>query len=540
MRYEHEHMVWETRGEEAYLLVRSNAKSEVGIKQLKSELDDEYVINYDWKRVQEVFSSARGRLEFIGPKFSFFDPEKQELVMLNVKALKVSMTLKPPPAQLDVTVEDVAYLLKKKNVIHGVDWAVISQIINKKSYGETSIIAVCTPPEHGKNSVIKEEIEIDPDSKPIILAGGQADFKNIKTVTQVLEGELLAIRYPPIIGRAGIDVWGNAIQPNIGKELPLPKGLNTELSKDKNKLLAQKSGYVYRGKGTINIGELLTIPGNVDYKSGNIKYAGAVIVYGNVISGFRVEAKGDIRVEGTVEACEIVSHEGSVVLEGGVFGKGKAVIRAKKNMKIERIQDALVDCEGTLEIVQSVRNCNVKAENIHISESCQTISNKITAYHVLEVFTLGKEDEKNELFILDKEIEIKKKKQKELEDLERKITGILNQLEKRMKSMQKMMERNEGQPSEREQKELNQVLLQHQLTKKKFDFVSGKRTKIEDEMLQPKELKGRIKIKGDVHKSTYIQVYDARWERNETLRQTELTWSPEGMVFKKGESKSEA
>ena len=70
----------------------------------------------------------------------------------------------------------------------------------------------------------------------------------------------------------------------------------------------------------------MEIDGNVDYAVGSINYVGDVHVHGDVLSGFSIQAMGDITVDGVVEACTIEAG-GDLVVAKGIAGSDQAIIR---------------------------------------------------------------------------------------------------------------------------------------------------------------------------------------------------------------------
>jgi len=60
-----------------------------------------------------------------------------------------------------------------------------------------------------------------------------------------------------------------------------------------------------------------------------------VTIKGTVADGFSVVAVKDVEILGTIgigSVKEVVSKEGSIYIKGGIAGKNKAVIKAKKDV----------------------------------------------------------------------------------------------------------------------------------------------------------------------------------------------------------------
>jgi len=72
----------------------------------------------------------------------------------------------------------------------------------------------------------------------------------------------------------------------------------------------------------------LLIDGDVSLATGDINFSGNIHIRGNVLTGVVVaSAKGDVIVDGYVEACQIYAG-GSVVMKNGMQGNGKGKIIA--------------------------------------------------------------------------------------------------------------------------------------------------------------------------------------------------------------------
>jgi uncharacterized protein (DUF342 family) len=86
----------------------------------------------------------------------------------------------------------------------------------------------------------------------------------------------------------------------------------------------------------------------VDALTGDIDYTGNVEIKGNVRSGFRIVAKGDIVIHGVVEGATIIS-EGQIVIDAGIHGSNKAVIKAGSNLITKFIETATVEAGGFIQ-----------------------------------------------------------------------------------------------------------------------------------------------------------------------------------------------
>ncbi|MNI30385.1 hypothetical protein D3C73_842320 [compost metagenome] len=113
-------------------------------------------------------------------------------------------------------------------------------------------------------------------------------------------------------------------------------------------------------KVKINVFPIYEINGNVDYGTGNIDFVGTVVVRGNVLSGFKITAAGDIRVIGGVEGAELYA-DGSIEISGGIIGYNKGIVKAGHQVKSSFIQDGNVVAGEDVVVSQSIMHSNIRA-----------------------------------------------------------------------------------------------------------------------------------------------------------------------------------
>jgi len=153
---------------------------------------------------------------------------------------------------------------------------------------------------------------------------------------------------PPTEGFNGVDVFGNEIIAKKGREVLIKKGKNVVESEDGLKIYASKDGEVFFKDGTIFVDEVISIDGNIDNETGNIQFNGKINIKGNVKSGFKVEAEGDIEVWGVVEGAMIVS-KGNINIHRGVQGNNQAYLQCSGNLNAKYLENVTVKCGGNVE-----------------------------------------------------------------------------------------------------------------------------------------------------------------------------------------------
>ena len=83
----------------------------------------------------------------------------------------------------------------------------------------------------------------------------------------------------------------------------------------------------------INVFPVYEVNGDVDYNTGNIDFVGTIVIRGNVRSGFKVKADGDIRIIGSVEGAELEAA-GSIEISAGIIGQNKGLLKQQKMSKL--------------------------------------------------------------------------------------------------------------------------------------------------------------------------------------------------------------
>ncbi|SDH93378.1 DUF342 domain-containing protein [Alteribacillus bidgolensis] len=125
-------------------------------------------------------------------------------------------------------------------------------------------------------------------------------------------------------------------------------------------LYAVTSGQVSIQKKTIHVYPLYEINGDLDLKTGNIDFTGNVQIRGHIPAGFEVKAKGDIRVQGTVEGAYLEA-EGSIYISSGVTAQNKGFIQAGKDIETTYLNEANVQAGGTITVKQAIMHSNCEA-----------------------------------------------------------------------------------------------------------------------------------------------------------------------------------
>lgn len=356
---------------------------------------------------------------------------------------------------------DVLNELDRLEVTHGIEEAVIEGTIefyNEYTEEEDVVIAKGTSPQHGTVGRVqcllkKPEMNIDVGAK------GSINFRDINTITRIAKGHPLYRITPPEPGIDGKDVFGNPVKPREYDRVYFPGIENTETDKNNpNLLVSTIDGSVIFTRDGIKISKCHMVSGNVDYSTGNIKYDGPVKIRGDVKSGFKVQAKDSVEVDGTVEDATIIT-EGDVTVKCGFVGTGKGLIKAGGEVRVGFVRNQKIESRGSIYVAKEALDSKLysKSKIFVASKGLALAGGYAFAIEGMELAALGSETEvKTEIQVgsdpkikaaieaIDGNIELLSKKgavlESQLKEIERSKKKSKDLFEKLIEKMEKVME----------------------------------------------------------------------------------------------------
>ncbi|MFT4538629.1 MAG: hypothetical protein ACI841_000567 [Planctomycetota bacterium] len=198
---------------------------------------------------------------------------------------------------------------------------------------------------------------------------GQIDFRERNMVTNVRDGQPVAVWHPPRSGQPGKGVDGavREIPESAGREteafLPAGDYLRKEvLSDGRIRLRSAIEGNVQydQNAGTLKITSALEVEGDVDLSTGNIRAVGDVSISGSVCIGSKVEAQGSVVVAGAIEDAEI-SVGGDLTVVRGILGGDDSVITVGGNLSARHAQNVTVRAGGNVTLQEGCFSAHIEA-----------------------------------------------------------------------------------------------------------------------------------------------------------------------------------
>ncbi|GAB4268820.1 MAG: hypothetical protein Kow0092_22690 [Deferrisomatales bacterium] len=283
------------------------------------------------------------------------------------------------------------------------------------------VVAQGRAPIHGREPGY--QLLFNPEKKVgKLLDGGRIDFREADAVKNVHTGDPLAKIVPAVEPVPGYLVDGTTLQPKMERPQGLRPGENTEVSKHGLQVLAATDGMVVIKGGRFHVVDEYLVPTDVDYRSGNIRASGSVIVRGFVKPGFEVQAGRDVRISRDVEEGRVQAG-GEVVVIGGVTAGSRIV--AGKGVQAKYLQNARVDTGGDVEVKLSITNSAVYAKGkvTAVGAKGAILGGEVNAALGIEALTIGSDTSRTHVAV-----GVDLKVLRELETIEKQTAGLAEQI----------------------------------------------------------------------------------------------------------------
>ncbi len=284
--------------------------------------------------------------------------------------------------------EDVFMALKESGIVACIKEDAISHALQEGIFNTPILIAETIEPEKSKEPTLEFLFDIEPSKINFkVDDSGKIDFRETNLFVTIKEGEPLVIKHPGEMGQPGQLITGEIIQPASVEDISLPAGKNTKISDDGLTLYATVSGQVSWSGGRVNIEPICNISGDVNLQTGNIHFAGTVIISGNVENDFTVEADGDIQIRNSVGKSRLVAG-GNIIIGLGIQG---ATVEAGENISAKFVDNAEIRAGKDVIISEEIVHSHIDAEGLVSmpGRRGRVIGGRIRAGRFVEVKELG-------------------------------------------------------------------------------------------------------------------------------------------------------
>jgi uncharacterized protein (DUF342 family) len=445
-------------------------------------------------------------------------------VIVSSNGMEATMAIEPPVGEGSwPTKEHALRALQAENVSFGIMENVVDDVIKYK-LTKPAVIAKGKPPVAGKDAEIKVLFESGVFRKASIEDEfGRVDYRQLQTVQNVVAGQVIAEKNPATAGESGCDVRGREIPAVPGKDKTLKVAKNAVWSGDGLTLVATTGGEPVMINGRVSVHQVYELKGDVNFDTGNINFSGNVVIHGNVESGFKVEAEGDITIYGNVDSADIKAG-GNLFIQGGVTGMDKTEIYCSGDFSAKYIEHATVVCDGTLTVKESVMYCQINADSKVLVEGGKglLVGGIIRSGEEISAKTIGSRLGT----VTELEVGVRPKTKLELQDIEAQIKNNSDSLDKAEKAIV-ILSKIPNLPDDRKEMLQNLIKTTYAL-KSQIAEAEIHHQELLDEIQNRSKEKGRIKIKDTIYPGVRVTM-----GRTTIMIQDEIKYAT--LVYNEGE-----
>ena len=200
--------------------------------------------------------------------------------------------------------------------------------------------------------------------------GEQIDYRERGSIPWVKAGTILAEIVSEEDPKPGMSVTGKEVEAEFGEKAEYEPGKNVSIRG--NNFVANIDGAPrLDAKGKVEVSTQWVIDGDVEIKTGNVRFPGKVIVKGIVQPGFEVYCKS-LQVQGVENKCKIEVEE-NLIVDGGIQG---GTIVAGGRIESRFINNAHVSAGRDIDVRLSIINSDVRSSG---GLSAQTIFGGVVA-----------------------------------------------------------------------------------------------------------------------------------------------------------------
>ncbi len=293
-------------------------------------------------------------------------------VDLAVDKMSATLTVSAAHGGTEASLDDARAALSAKGVAFGLDEDAVARALAAPGTG--IVVAHGQAPQAGTDGWLETLIHTEETHGPHEDAKGQVDFRDLGMVRSVDAGAPLMRRHPPQPGVPGRTVTGSDVSVAKPKDVRLPAGQGAGVAADDPDLLvAQVAGHPVIRRDVVRVDPKLELQ-NVDLATGNIDFAGTVEVKGDVQSGMKIRASGDVIIHGVLESAEVEAGNDVVVL-GGIVGQmpvtavkdaaerkaAGAHVHAHATVRARHVKNAVILAEQSVFIDEVAVQCDITA-----------------------------------------------------------------------------------------------------------------------------------------------------------------------------------
>jgi uncharacterized protein (DUF342 family) len=294
-----------------------------------------------------------------------------------------------------ISVEYMAALLEKLNILHGVLWDALKQAALECNLNKRPVKDVVIARGKAPVSEVSEYFERNPHLGETSQPGGKAeqgmariDFRSYSPFIIVKKDQVLAQLRPRKNGEEGKNVHGAALPYPVLRPEGVSGGDNTRTTREY--IISEINGQLVESGNVLHVRDSLEIKGPVGYGTGNIIFPGDVIIEGPVSDGFKIYSGGSVTIKQTFDVTDVVT-KGDLAVAGGIIGRGRALVKVGGSLKTRFIENCRVACRKGITVDTEIINSSIfTMENLEMGDKGVILGGEIYAIHGIRAGAIGK------------------------------------------------------------------------------------------------------------------------------------------------------
>ncbi len=244
--------------------------------------------------------------------------------------------------------------LKDLGIVFGIRPAAVAEACRTSQAG-VFLVAEGSPAIQGADGKFEttfatETKRLSPKSRD----DGTIDYREIVEFPTVIEGQVLIRTLPARPGRPGRDLLDRPIQPRDVHSITLAAGEGVSISEDGRRAVSLRQGMPRIKQQGFRV-QLSVLPklehrGDVDLKSGNIRFRGDVEISGGVQNGMKVEAFGSIAVRGPIGSA-VLEASYSLIASGSLIGTQVNI--GRRSEFLDQAEPLMLEIASKTQLLQS-------------------------------------------------------------------------------------------------------------------------------------------------------------------------------------------
>lgn len=265
------------------------------------------------------------------------------------------------------TPEEIRQQLKNNNIVYGILEDALDKCSNINGV-DNLLIAKGKEAIDGTDDFLEIKFKTDDVKEFTEDANGKVNFKSIGFVECVKSGEMLAIKHKGEEGFDGKDIYGKPIKHKAGNKINLKVGTGCSIIEE-NKIIALEDGKPSFSQNLFCVHKLHKIDSDVDVKTGDIKFDGAIVITGNVREGMIIESGNCVEIEKNIENSKVIAKGNVTVNKNVIFSN--IVSGCEDTVKIKDLHTLEKLKDNILKLISSAKqlyNYNTPLRNVSYGE----------------------------------------------------------------------------------------------------------------------------------------------------------------------------